>query len=112
MSTYTPNTAAIGDAPNGHPILAAGPLTKQPHTNPYRTVLIDWGDKYSVHRQYWMDHPEPPPGGRTAGSALESGNYFEKHGGPAAAFRDAIAVFANRVSDDAGSASTVFRNAA
>lgn len=32
-------------------VIAAGPLTKQPLTVPYRVVMVNWGDRLSVHNQ-------------------------------------------------------------
>lgn len=34
-------------------IMAAGPLTRQPGTLPYRVVMVNWGHKLSVHTQYF-----------------------------------------------------------
>lgn len=79
-------------------LIAAGPVTKQPNTSPYRTVLLDWGqDKYSVHEevfnlQKWQ--PDLPLDEQLIGtpSSLTHGDYFT-----AERFVEATIEFARRI---------------
>jgi hypothetical protein len=58
------------------PLLAAGPLVKQPHTKPYRIVLVDRGDRFSVHTEYLNDANADLSQPITCGSSFEGGDYY------------------------------------
>lgn len=59
-------------------ILAAGPLSKQPHSKPYRIVLIGYVDgKFSVHHQiYNSEDATTLDDLKVGGSSLSYGHYF------------------------------------
>jgi hypothetical protein len=95
-------------------VMAAGPLTKQPATRPYRVVIVNWGDdRFSVHNQYFTDSVEAGPITDLAFSCsaqftsyLESGDYFK-----AEDFPKCIERFAERCKRNAEFVQSIFRPA-
>ncbi len=95
-------------------LIAAGPLSKQPCTMPYRVVLIQYNDKqYSVHNEYFKD-PEiirRMNEGILAKehvwgeSHLENGNYFDSD-----SLVDAVSKFAERVARNAQYHQSLYRD--
>lgn len=61
-------------------IMAAGPITRQPGTLPYRVVMVNWGHKLSVHTQYFsFDLPADADlaiACEGAANYIENGDYF------------------------------------
>lgn len=45
----------VGSASNGR-LLAAGPMTKQPGTRPYRLVLLRNGNGFTVHAEFFPEN--------------------------------------------------------
>lgn len=86
------------------PLLAAGPLVKQPSTRPYRVVLIDRTYHFSVHTEFLNDANADLSQPVTCGSFFESGDYY---------FPDqlsaAYAKFAQRVANQVSYAQTMYR---
>lgn len=60
----------------GNSILAAGPLIKQPHTKPYRIVLVDKGTELVVYDECLKDDNPDLSQPITCGSYYHQGNYF------------------------------------
>jgi hypothetical protein len=63
-------------------VLAAGPITHQPHTRPYRIVLVDQGHEFSVHSEVFeIDQPQEDLAAacQSAKSYFHEGNYFKPH---------------------------------
>lgn len=86
------------------PLLAAGPVTKQPSTRPYRVVLIDRGDKFSVHTEFLNDAHADLSQPITCGSFFEAGDYYFPD-----QLHKAYARFAERVANQSAYAETVYR---
>ena len=73
-------------------LIAAGPLTKQRGSEPYRIVLIVHPDgTYSVHHEGFEKIPEP---GEQAKSHLYWGHYFAKYD-----LERAVRVFGEKVAE-------------
>ena len=69
---------------NDERVMAAGPLTKQPMSRPYRVVMVNWGNQFSVHNQLFSDSAISGPIVDLAETTeneltcyLESGDYFK-----------------------------------
>lgn len=81
-------------------VIAAGPLTKQPGTLPYRIVLVNWGCKLTVHRQTFdirnISDSDLATACSKAESELTSGQYFL----PSELVKATVA-FGERLKDDA-----------
>jgi len=92
--------------PHGNKLIAVGPLTKQPSTNPLRTVLVDLGDKFVVWRQFWMDCEYTKDGNlQPVGQGFfEQGDYFFPY-----QLVEATAKFAERVTRDASCIRSIYR---
>jgi hypothetical protein len=61
-------------------VIAAGPLTHQPHSLPYRIVMVDYGHELSVHTEIFdLDGPQVDlaKACETAVSHFHDGNYFK-----------------------------------
>jgi hypothetical protein len=92
-------------------VMAAGPLTKQPATRPYRVVLVNWGIQFSVHNQLFADNEDPITDlafscSSSLSSYLENGDYFKVEDFPKAVER-----FAERVKRNAEFIKSIFRPA-
>jgi len=103
-------------------VVAAGPLTKQPNSMPYRIVLLQWPDgKYSVHDQIYSDlgnlvdpdvtllaelgaTPNKPPR-----ASLAHGHYFKAG---AEGLTDATLKFAHKIQSHAPMVETIYREPA
>lgn len=80
-------------------IIAAGPLTKQPHSVPFRVVLrVQPNGGYVVHNQYFPEVGKP---------SFCDGSYFQT--GPEN-FVDATKKFADRVTRYAPTLATAYRS--
>lgn len=81
-------------------LIAAGPITRQPGTAPYRVVLLELSDNnFSVHNEiFCIDDPKQADldDGRI-GSGLSRGDYFSAGEFP---FVRAMERFVERVSHD------------
>ncbi len=89
-------------------VIAAGPLTKHPITKPYRVVMVDWGDGFSVHNQYFdteklADIIDLANVG-TVRSFFENGDYF-----PTDEFHLATKRFAERLAKNAVNIESIYR---
>jgi hypothetical protein len=81
-------------------VIAAGPMTRQRMTVPYRVVLRVLGPgKFVVHYQ----HTDVDEDGRVSHRCFHHGDYFEGTD----AFARAIQCFGNRVVRDAGNCSSI-----
>lgn len=68
----------VSTQPDNALVIAAGPLFHQPHSRPSRVVIVDWGDKFSVHEQIFQideDVPDLAVACLKAKSYLHDGNY-------------------------------------
>jgi hypothetical protein len=95
-------------------LIAAGPLTKQPSTQPYRIVLIANGPKFTVHTEYFEDAKiiektaNAQPGDPIlAESSISGGNYFE-----ATELVEATLKFADRLAKNAEYIRSIYREEA
>jgi hypothetical protein len=95
-------------------LIAAGPLTKQPETLPYRIVLIANGPKFTVHTEYFDDSQiiektaNAQPGDPIlAESSLSGGNYFN-----ADELVKATIAFAERLAKNAEYIQSIYREVA
>lgn len=86
------------------PLLAAGPLVKQPSTRPYRIVLADKANEFVVWTEYLKDDSPDLSHPVTCGSFFETGDYFQP-----ADLDKAYARFAERVANNARYAASVYR---
>jgi len=96
-------------------IIAAGPLHHQPATPPFRLVIrfmpgkSPTGWQFVVHEQQWLEHYQMDDGtlhpDMTRSGYIE-GDYFE---GTPEGFKAALVKFAQRLSQRAGEATTIFR---
>ena len=97
-------------APNQAELLAAGPITKQPHTNAFRTILVSWHGEFVVWTQYWDSDDERhwDEGALSVKGAgyADQGDYFRPN-----EFDKATARFAERVARDARTITTIYREA-
>lgn len=92
-------------------VIAAGPLTKQPGTCPYRVVIVNWGDEFSVHNQLFDDSYKDGPITDLADSCsaefisnLDNGDYFKTED-----FVRCIERFAERCKHNAEFVGSIFR---
>lgn len=82
-------------------IVAAGPLTKQPGTNPYRFVIVAYENgEFSVHTEYFSDITNLKK------SSLSNGHYFKA--GPEG-FVKAVEKFSEKVAQHAEYMASVYR---
>lgn len=86
-------------------LLAAGPLTKQPGTRPYRIILADLGDEFVVHTEVLQDDSPDLSEPITCGSFYETGDYFD-----AKQLGQAYKRFGERVVKNADYADSVYRH--
>lgn len=99
-------------------IIAAGPITKQPGTAVFRTVLrvlstplgFTTQTEFVVHYQIWDDQHTLPDGSLSihpaGGCHFEEGQYFTRD-----KLVEATAAFAKRVANDAASVGSIYREA-
>jgi hypothetical protein len=89
-------------------IIAAGPLSKQPGSTPYRIVLIAYDNgEYSVHHQMFReDDLGKLKAGEPVSSSLAHGSYFRSGGEELAR---ATKKFADKVSAHADYLPSLFR---
>jgi len=95
------------EPPQTDGVIAAGPITHQPHSHPYRVVLVDRGDQFVVWDQFF-----------TLGTGVETvdqlksyddgdfsnGDYF-----PATALAEATERFGKRVAEKAHHIRSIYR---
>jgi len=81
------------------PLIAVGPLTKQPSSCWYRIVMADKGDKLVV----WSETVPKYPSGE--GSSFSSGTYFKPD-----QMSDANEAFANRVARQTSMIGSIYRD--
>lgn len=106
-------TGLVGTATKDR-LVAAGPLTKQPHTLPYRHVIVGYGDGgYSVHNEVFTEESviEQAHGGADAGvdrierhSSLCHGHYFG-----ATQLPEAMQRFAEKLANSVGNVRSIYR---
>jgi hypothetical protein len=78
---------------NSHYVMAAGPLTKQRSTTPYRVVLITYTNGlYSVHKEVF---DKIPLEGEKISSYLAEGRYFNE-----GQLAEAVRYFGEKVRDE------------
>lgn len=93
-------------------LIAAGPLTKQPGTMPYRVVLVVKGDEFIVYDEIFDTEGLPSPSyshdvlDDIPESRFENGSYF--YGDQ---FAEAVVRFATRLADHSGSLRSLYREA-
>lgn len=81
-------------------IIAAGPLSKQPSTVPYRIVLLEYGNgSLSVHHQMFNSVDNLAKG------SFAHGHYFQKD-----QIADATKKFAEKVTEHSGYLNSTLRN--
>lgn len=79
----------------GQQIIAAGPLSKQPHSTPYRIVLVKRNiGGFTVHKEFFEDLPE---GDGPYKSSLAEGKYFTSGGTEAELLAKATQAFGEMV---------------
>jgi hypothetical protein len=94
----------------GPRIIAAGPITRQPGTNPYRMVLADTGNELVVWTETFRldtfdaSHDDLATACREGSSSFDHGNYFQ-----ADQLVEAMKKFAQRVNNNADFAESVYR---
>ena len=103
--------------PNGSELLAAGPITNQPGTNPFRVILVSWHGEFVVWNQYWDKHEIAPnetlrhfdEGALSVKGAgyADQGDYFQP-----SEFAEATARFAERVARSASTIKSIYREVA
>lgn len=95
-------------------IIAAGPITKQPGTAVFRTVLrvistLRETPEFVVHHQIWDDQHTLPDGSLSihpdGPCRFEEGQYFYAEQLP-----DAMAAFAKRIASDAENVKSIYRS--
>jgi len=92
--------AMLGD------ILAAGPITKQPHTLPFRVVLrVIPSGEFVVHDQIWEFNRPLPLDVRFIVYGFDCGDYFSIDNLPAAVKR-----FAQRVAETVPGIQSLYRS--
>jgi hypothetical protein len=112
LSTTVALTLVSG---NDGRIIAAGPITKQPMTRPYRVVIVNWGEKFSVHNQLFADtaltneaveNNDLAQNCEQVTTWLESGDYYKPEEFPKAVVR-----FSERLATNADHIRSIFRPA-
>jgi len=96
-----PGTLAIinEDCTKFGPVIAAGPLSKQPHTIAFRVVLVQRDDgSFVVWNQYFPNYPD------RGEQNLESGDYFQTH-----QLVESTQRFAERVVRHSGTLASIYR---
>lgn len=89
---------------NKTPLLAAGPLVKQPSTRPFRVVLANRGSEFVVWTEYLKDDNPDLSQPITCGSFFETGDYYQPH-----ELGKAYKRFAERVERYASTTDSVYR---
>lgn len=90
---------------NDERIMAAGPITRQPSTVPYRVVMVNFGTQISVHNQYFdCEGTDLAAACESAVCYLENGDYFNPE-----ELKECIERFAERCKRHAEYAQSIFR---
>lgn len=101
----------VNSAHSNATVIAAGPLTLQPHSKAYRVVLTKWGsDQLTVHNEYFDVEgvvEDLQAACSQAKSYFEAGSYFKPHEMVAATVE-----FAERVKRYSGPIESIYRPAA
>jgi hypothetical protein len=85
-------------------LLAAGPLVKQPSTKPYRIVLVDFEDEFTVHTEILRDDNPDLSKPVDCESFFEQGDYFSPN-----QLGEAYLRFAERVAHHAQFTNSAYR---
>lgn len=99
----------VNSTPDGLSIIAAGVITKQPATCPFRTVLVIRNNEYVVYdeifRMDWSTQFDLATLCSNNNSVLEHGSYF-----PMDQLHKAVECFGKRIQQNAECVASIYRN--
>lgn len=106
------NVIALGLPRGDNRVIAAGPITLQPHSRPYRIVMVNWGNNFSVHTEFFeVDTDEIKAGNvglldacENASTYLENGNYFKPTD-----FEKAVRLFSDKLNNHLQFLESIYR---